>query len=430
MGFEKINGEEWFREELYNDVAQSVKVKTKLVEDQSTLDGKKLQDIVIIDTDRYVKVLILDGIFQTSEKDEMFYHEPLVHFPMFSHPNPKKVLIIGGGDGGIMREVLKHNIDHVDLVDIDGKVVEYTKKLMPSLSDGAFENPKAKLHVEDGFKFVARCMKENIKYDIVIVDSPDPVGPAISLFSREFYLDIKRILTDNGIVVRQTGSIVLQSDEMPSNFRHMKEIFPEVCVFISDVPIYQGGIFSFVAASNKTGIFQKDLEELRKKYVESGIKTKYYSPENHVASMKLPKFAQDDLAKYSYGEELVIDMAGCNQETIKSEKKWREFVAKLCDDVLKMKRYGDTIVEDFGFAKSRTAGFSVVQLIETSSIVAHIANYWGYVCLNIFTCAPFDPKETIKFAKEYFEAEKIKAVYIKRGEFLTEEIQMIDLPTK
>ncbi|MFH0837155.1 MAG: spermidine synthase, partial [Candidatus Aenigmatarchaeota archaeon] len=191
MGFENINGEQWFREELYNDVAQSLKVKEKLVEDQSFLDGKKLQDIVIIDTERYGKVLILDGIFQTSEKDEIFYHEPLVHFPMFSHPSPKRILIIGGGDGGIMREVLKHKIDHVDLVDIDGKVIEYTKKFMPSLPGSAFDDPRAETHVEDGFKFVARCVKENIKYDVVIVDSPDPVGPAVSLFSREFYLDIK-----------------------------------------------------------------------------------------------------------------------------------------------------------------------------------------------------------------------------------------------
>lgn len=427
MGFEFVNGEEWFREELYTDTALSIKVKQRLAEHQSKrIDGSKLQDIVIIDTEKYGRVLILDGIFQTSEKDELFYHEPFVHIPMFSHPNPKRILIIGGGDGGAVREVLKHPVDYVDLVEIDSMVVELTCKFIPSLSNDAFSDPRVKKYFEDGSKFVDAASKENKKYDIIIVDSPDPVGPAVSLFSREFYLNIKKILADGGIVVRQTGSMFLQEEEMPTNFRHMKEIFPEICVFTSDIPLYHGGKFSFIAASNKIGIFKKDLEELRRKYAESGIETAYYSPDVHVASMFLPHYIQNALSKVSYGEELIIDMAGCNQETIKSAERIKEFVVKLCD-VIKMKRYGDTIIEDFGHAKFRTSGFSIVQLIETSSIVAHISNYWGYVCLNVFTCAKFDPQEVVRFVKEFFEAEKIKAVLIKRGEFLEKEIQMISL---
>jgi spermidine synthase len=427
MAFEIINGDEWFREELYNDTALSVKVKEKIVDCQSkTKDGIKLQDIVIIDTEKYGKMLVLDGIFQTSERDEIFYHEPIVHFAMFSHPNPKRVLIIGGGDGGAAREVLKHNVEIVDLVEIDPQVIELTCKYMPALSDGAFDNPKLGVYFEDGYKFIEKAVKEYKKYDVIIVDSPDPVGPAVSLFTREFYLGIKKILSEDGIVVRQTGSIFLQEEEMPTNYRHMKEIFSEVCVFTSDVPLYQGGIFSFTAASNMAGIFNKDLEEIRRRYYESGVGTIYYSPEMHIASMKLPHYIQNSLSKVAYGEELVIDMAGCDQEIIKSEAKMKEFAAALCD-VIKMKSYGDTIVEDFGHAKARTSGFTVVQLIETSSIVAHISNYWGYVCLNIFTCAKFDPIAVISFVKEFFKAEKIKATLIKRGEFLEKEIQTINL---
>lgn len=426
MGFEIINGEEWFREELYKDTALSIKVRERIVEHDSEKDGKKLQNIVIIDTERYGKVLILDGIFQTSEKDEFFYHEPLVHFAMFSHPNPKKILIIGGGDGGALREVLKHKIDYVDIVEIDKMVVELVCKFMPSLPRGAFSDSRVRMYFEDGFKFVENASKENKKYDVIIVDSPDPVGPAISLFSREFYLNVKKILGDDGIVIRQAGSMFLQEEEMSTNFRHMKEIFQEVCVFSSDVPLYHGGKFSFLAASNEFGAFRKDLEELRKKYNESKIETIYYSPDIHIASMHLPQYVQNSLSKVNFGEELIIDMAGCNQETIKSAEKMKEFVTKLCD-ILKMKRYGETIIEDFGHAKFRTSGFSVVQLIETSSIVAHISNYWGYVCLNIFTCMKLDAQEVIRFTKEFFEAEKIKAILIKRGEFLEEKIKIVDL---
>jgi S-adenosylmethionine/arginine decarboxylase-like enzyme len=250
------------------------------------------------------------------------------------------------------------------------------------------------------------------------------VGPAVSLFSREFYLDIRNILSEDGIVARQTGSMFLQEEEMPTNFRHMKEIFPEVCVFTSDVPLYQGGKFSFIAGSKKIGIFKKDLEELRKRYIESGIQTAYYSPYIHISAMDLPHYIQNLLSKITWGEELIIDMAGCNQEVMKSAEKLKEFVQKLCD-VINMKRYGETLIEDFGHAKLRTSGFSLVQLIETSSITAHFANYWGYVCLNVFTCAKFDPEKVIKFTKEFFGAEKIKGVLLKRGEFLEKEIQMI-----
>lgn len=424
MGFEIVNGEEWFREELYNNTVLSVKVKEKLANYAKT--SGSLQDIVIIDTERYGKILILDGIFQLSEKDEYFYHEPLVHFSIFSHPNPKNILIVGGGDGGALREVLKHKIEHADLVEIDSKVIELTSKFIPSLSAGAFSDTRVEIHFEDGAKFVDRSAKENKKYDVVIIDSPDPIGPAVTLFTREFYLNIKNILSDNGVVVCQSGSLFLQEEEMPSNFRHMKEIFREVCVFTSDIPIYNGGKFSFVAASDKADIFKKDVDELRRRFSESGIQTVYYTPYVHLSSMDLPHYLNDILSKVTYGEELVIDMAGCNQEIIKSSEKMREFVVRLCD-VPKMKRYGDTIVENFGHAKLRTSGFSVVQLIETSSITAHISNYWGYVCMNIFTCSKVNPQEVIKFTKEFFEAEKIKAILIKRGSFLEKEIQIIDL---
>ncbi|MFC2142934.1 polyamine aminopropyltransferase [Candidatus Aenigmatarchaeota archaeon] len=430
MGFEVVNGDLWFREDLYTDTALSVKVKEKIIETQSQLNGKKLQDIVIVDTERYGRMLILDGIFQTTEKDEFFYHEMLCHFSMFTHPNPKRILVIGGGDGGILKQIVKHDVDRIDFVEIDKEVVDLCVKHMPKISGGAFNDPRLHKYFEDGKIFIERTKKEGVKYDVIIVDSPDPIGPAVSLFTREFYLDIEGVLSDDGIVVRQTGSSFLQEDDMPSNYRQSKEIFDDLAVFTSNVPTYQGGEFTFLAASNKKGVFNFNKEELEKRYNESGIKTHYYSPEKHIASAKLPRYIENHLSKAYYGEELVLDLSGCNQETIKSEEKWREFVANLCDNVLKMKRYGDTVVKNFGHGKAKTSGLTVVQLIETSSIVAHISNYWGYVCLNIFTCAAFDPKETIKFAKEFFGAESVKAVFIKRGEFLEKGIDITNLTDK
>lgn len=412
MALERIKNELWFREELYSDVAQSVKV-SKVLAQRITRDrkGKPLQKLLILDTPRFGKMLVLDGIIQTTEVDEKYYHEPLVHCVLFSHPNPKHILIIGAGDGGVLREVIKHPVGSINLVEIDQEVINLTKKYMPDFAGKSWNDPRLKVHIEDGASFVKKTKK---KYDIIILDTPDPVGPAKPLFQTTFYLDCKKILSPQGIIIRQTGSSIFQSEEMPSNFRQMEELFPEVQTFITAISTYIGGYFSFVAASTEKGTFKKSLSQINKRFNKLKLKTEWYTPNMHKASMILPGGLADSLKKTEYGTELIADLYDCDYSVITSQKKLRQFAREICE-IIKMKPYGEPLIPDFGFSLSKTAGPSMVQLIESSGITVHFSPHWRLVCLNIFTCKSFDAEKAFKFAKEFFESQRAVAYLLKRG---------------
>ncbi len=228
MAVERIKNELWFREDLFPDVSQLIKI-SKVLFKKTTKDktGKKLQELLILDTLRFGKMLTLDGAVQFTEADEKYYQEPLTHCALFSHPNPQKVLIIGGGDGLILREVEKHPVKSIELVEIDREVIDLVKKYIPECSQNAWDDPRLKVHIDDGAEFARRTKN---KYDVIILDTPDPIGVAKSLFHTKFYLNCKKILAPGGIIIRQTGSSILQPDEMPSNFRQMEELFPDVKV--------------------------------------------------------------------------------------------------------------------------------------------------------------------------------------------------------
>ncbi|HUV81004.1 MAG TPA: polyamine aminopropyltransferase [Patescibacteria group bacterium] len=427
MALEKIKNEIWFREELFPDVAQSIKV-SKVLFHKTTKDkkGKKLQELLILDTPRFGKILTLDGSVQLTEADEKYYHEPLAHCSLFSHPNPKNVLIIGGGDGGLLREVVKHPVNSITLVDIDREAIELTKKYMPDLAGDSWDDKRLKIYIEDGAIFVKKTKK---KYDLVILDTPDPIGPALSLFKTTFYLDCKKILAPGGIIIRQTGSSILQPEEMPSNFRQMEELFPEVKVLLTAVPTYIGGYFTFVVASDKKGIFEKAFLQLGKRFKKLKLKTEWYTPKMHKASLILPRELENSLKKTEYGVELIIDLYDCDYSVITSRKKLYQFAKDLCE-VLKMKPYGEPIIPDFGFALSKTAGFSLVQLIESSSITAHYSPYWKIVCLNIFTCKSFDIGKAFQFVKNFFGADRAVAFILKRGgRVFRKDLEIINIST-
>ena len=426
MPLEKNKNELWFREELFPDVAQSIKVSRVLCR-KITKDarGKKLQELLILDTPRFGKMLTLDGAVQLTEADEKYYHEPLVHCALFSHQNPKNILIIGGGDGGIIREVVRHKIQSVDLVDIDKEVITLTKKYLPDFSQNAWQDPRLNIHIEDGAVFVKKTKK---KYDVIILDTPDPIGPAKSLFQTSFYLDCKKVLSSGGIIIRQTGSSLLQPEEMPSNFRQMEELFPEVKVFLTAVPTYVGGYFTFVAASPKKGIFKKALPQLGRKFRKLKLKTEWYTPEMHKASMILPRELESSLKKTSYGIELIVDLYDCDHAVISSREKLYRFAKEICE-IIKMKPYGEPLIPDFGYALSKTAGPSLVQLIESSSITAHYSPHWRVVCLNVFTCASFDAEKTLKFVKKFFGAGRVTAFLLKRGSrVFRKELEITNIP--
>lgn len=273
----------WFYETLYPDL------KLGINGNRIFRKKTKYQDIKIYDTPRFGKLLQLDGVIQTTEFDEFIYHEMLTHPLLLSHPDPKKVLIIGAGDGGVLREVLKHKrIKEIYMVEIDGDVIELSKKELPSLSEGAFDNKRANIIIGNGAEFVAGT---DIKFDIAMIDSSDPIGPAKALFSKKFYENIYSVLSKNGMMIRQCGSTMFQPEEMGDNYKLLKKIFPFVNVQLAAIPTYIGGFFSFIIAS-KMDIKKVSQQAVNNRFNILRLNTKYYNPDIHFASRVLPNYVR------------------------------------------------------------------------------------------------------------------------------------------
>lgn len=244
----------------------------------------KFQDIAIFDTDQLGKVLILDNIVMTTEFDEFAYHEMIAHVPLLTHKNPKKVLIIGGGDGGTAREVLKHpEVEECIVCELDEEVVKSCKKYLPTLAY-SFDNPKVKLYFEDGAVFVKKYKNY---FDVIIVDSTDPMGPGIVLFQKEFYQDMYHCLNSEGIVVSQLESIYLHLNIIRQVLTFSKEIYPIVSYYTTKVPTYPSGMIGF-------GFFSKRFrpEEFDEARAQKLKDLKYYTPKMHKYAFCLPKFCE------------------------------------------------------------------------------------------------------------------------------------------
>lgn len=253
------------------------------------------QHLIIFNNAQWGTVMALDGMIQTTERDEFVYHEMLTHVPMFSHPSPKSVLIIGGGDGGILREVLKHPaVENVTQVEIDGQVIEMCKTYLPNHSQGAFDDQRLNLVIGDGVEFVNQTAA---KFDVVISDSTDPVGPGEVLFSSRFYSGIKSCLNAGGIFVAQNGVSFLQTEEVTTSAQRLKPLFKQVGFYNAAVPTYVGGIMTFAWASDVVAQNSLNLSELQQRYNESGVQTRYYNPALHQACFALPQYLLDELAR-------------------------------------------------------------------------------------------------------------------------------------
>ncbi|MCP4653222.1 MAG: polyamine aminopropyltransferase [Candidatus Omnitrophica bacterium] len=276
----------WFFETLYPDL--KIGVKGDIIHEEKT----PFQDMKIYHTSRYGKVLTLDGVIQTTQKDEFIYHEMLTHPLLLSHPKPQNVLIIGAGDGGILREVLKHKVKKVTLVEIDQAVIEVSKKHLATINKGSFNDKRAKIVVGDGAKFVKNTKE---KFDVIVVDSTDPIGPAKVLFSENFYLDIYRILTKNGLMIRQTGSATLQLTTLKNSTKTLKKVFPIVRTQIIAVPTYIGGFFSLTIGSKTIDTAKVTQKAINQRYAKLKLKTKYYNPDIHFACTKLPNYIGEEL---------------------------------------------------------------------------------------------------------------------------------------
>lgn len=274
---------EWFTERLHSGYGQTLSMDQILFRDKTDH-----QDLVIFQNSRFGRVLALDGVVQTTEGDEHVYHEMMAHVPIIAHGAVREVLIIGGGDGGMAREVLRHpGVERVTMVEIDAGVVEMSREHLPSLSKGAFDNPRLDLIIDDGCAFVKNTDR---RFDVIIVDSTDPIGPGAVLFTREFYADCKNHLTDGGVIVTQNGVPAVQGDEVTCTFQRFKGLFADRWFYAAPVPTYQGGHMAFGWGTDNASLREQAPEVLHKRWAPLTLETGYYTPDVQAAAFALPAF--------------------------------------------------------------------------------------------------------------------------------------------
>ena len=259
----------------------SVKVNSTIYHDESDF-----QTVDIIDTPALGKMLILDGLVMTSDRDEFFYHEMISHVPMNSHPCPKSVLVIGGGDGGTVREVLRHpSVEKVVLCEIDGLVVESCRKYLPNIA-GKLDDSRVDIQIRDGVEFMQGKKDE---FDIILIDSTDPLGPGVGLFTEEFYTNVKNALKKGGIMVAQSESPFADQKEMKLMYALLKKVFPVVRPYVGPMPTYPGGYWSWAFCS-------VDVEPLsfvdEKRVEEIAQNSKLYNGDIHRSVFALPNFVK------------------------------------------------------------------------------------------------------------------------------------------
>lgn len=281
-----------YLETLYDGYGQRFRMD-KLLHEVRT----EHQHLVIFENARMGRVMALDGVIQTTEADEFIYHEMLTHVPILAHGNAKRVLIIGGGDGGMLREVRKHRgVESITMVEIDGTVVEMCQEFLPNHSCGAYEDPRLNLVIDDGMNFVATTTE---KFDVIISDSTDPIGPGEVLFSENFYQACRRCLNDGGILVTQNGTPFMQLGEVQNTASRMDGLFADWHFYMAAVPTYIGGSMTFAWGATDAEYRKLPLETLRQRFAGSSIVTRYYNPEIHQGAFALPQYVLQAVNKPS-----------------------------------------------------------------------------------------------------------------------------------
>lgn len=276
----------WFSEKHTKDVKLSIRVDKQVY--SATSD---FQRIDIFDTPAFGRILVLDGYLMLTEKDEFIYHEMITHVPMAVHPHVKDVLVIGAGDGGVIRELTRYpEIERIDLVEIDKEVIEASKEYLPFTSC-KMGDPRVSIYIQDGLKFIRRKKDE---YDLIIVDSTDPFGPGEGLFSREFYGNCFKALHDDGIMVNQHESPFYEQDALAMQRAHKRiiESFPFSRIYQAHIPTYPSGHWLFGFSTKKYHPL-RDLDEAR--WNERGLKCKYYTTTLHRGAFYLPAYVEEML---------------------------------------------------------------------------------------------------------------------------------------
>ncbi len=279
-------GTVWYTETLHDGYRASIEVRRTLFEGRS---GQ--QQLVIAESLRFGTLVMLDGVIQLTTADEYVYHEMLSHLPILAHGNVHEVLIVGGGDGALAEEILKHtSVEHITIVEIDPWVVGVSKRHLMDINHGSFDDPRVELVIADGKDFVAST---GAQYDLIVVDSTDPTGPGEPLFHESFYRDCRRVIRPGGIIVTQNGVPFFQPTELEQTMRAFSRLFADATCYLAAVPTYIGGFMAFGWGTDDAEIRKVSLQTVQERLAASGIATRYYTPEVHKASFALPRFILD-----------------------------------------------------------------------------------------------------------------------------------------
>ncbi len=283
--------ERWIEETLYPGWEQRFRVTRELARTRSIV-----QDIVIVETETHGRVLFLDGAVQITEADEFTYQEMIVHVPLLVHGDARRVLIIGAGDGGVLRRVLQHRqVESAVMVEIDGEVIRLAREFLPAIGGQAWDDPRARVIVGDGIDYVARA--SDAAFDVIIVDSTDPAGVGETLFTDAFYAHCARVLTPHGLVVNQCGVPFMQPGELAETSLRRARHFGHVGAYVVAVPTYVGGFMTLGLASRLARPAQLDEAAIRDRAIAAGIVglTRYWSPAVQVAAFALPPYIAEHL---------------------------------------------------------------------------------------------------------------------------------------
>jgi spermidine synthase len=276
----------WLPETLFDDLGFRMSYAVEKVLYEQHTDH---QHLVLFEHKHFGKMLMLDGATQVTTRDEFIYHEMMTHVPILAHGKARNVLIIGGGDCGIAEEVLKHKaLKSVVQVEIDASVIEFSKEHFPEFTKPVFRDKRFESVIADGMKFVATTER---RFDVIIVDSTDPQGPGAVLFTKKFYTACKRSMAPGGVMVTQNGVPFLQSEELISSIGMFKSLFADAGCYVAAIPTYVGGHMAMGWASNDKMLRRHPVRTIAARYRRAGsFKTKYWTPETHLAAFALPRF--------------------------------------------------------------------------------------------------------------------------------------------
>ena len=288
-----MSTDSWVNETLYAAWGQRFRVMRELARVRS-----EFQDILVFESETHGRVMLLDGVVQITEADEFVYQEMLTHVPLLAHGAARRVLIIGAGDGGVLRRVLQHRtVEQAVMVEIDGEVIRLAKQHLPSIAGDAWSDARAEVIVGDGIDYVRQAPAGS--FDVVIVDSTDPIGVGEVLFTDEFYANCARLLTVCGVVVNQCGMPFMQADELRETSLRRAKAFADVFAYVAAVPTYVGGFMTLGWAAKDAGLRAAGVSDIRERAAAAGIlgQTRYWTPEIHCGAFNLPPYIAEHLPR-------------------------------------------------------------------------------------------------------------------------------------